>query len=72
MLQLFNHLFLIGGYLIEMDNIYYYLMSIPFIHLFFYQMYIFKSKDPSTCLRAFKSNNTLGLIIFLNILVTKL
>tara|TARA_A100001037_G_scaffold288351_1_gene298865 strand:- start:4947 stop:5810 length:864 start_codon:yes stop_codon:yes gene_type:complete len=65
-------LFLIGGYLIEVNNIYYYLMIIPFMHLFFYQMNIFKSKDPSTCLRAFKSNNTLGLIIFLNILVTKL
>jgi len=65
-------LFLIGGYLIKINNIYYYLMIIPFMHLFFYQMKIFKSKDPSTCLRAFKSNNTLGLIIFLNILVTKL
>ncbi len=65
-------LFLIGGYLIKMNNIYYYLMIVPFMHLFFYQMNIFKSKDPSTCLRAFKSNNTLGLIIFLNILVTKL
>jgi len=65
-------LFLIGGYLIKMNNIYYYLMIVPFVHLFFYQMNIFKSKDPSTCLRAFKSNNTLGLIIFLNILVTKL
>jgi len=65
-------LFLIGGYLIKINNIYYYLMIVPFMHLFFYQMNIFKSKDPSTCLRAFKSNNTLGLIIFLNILVTKL
>ena len=64
-------LFLIGGYLMKMKNIYYYLMIIPLIHLFFYQMNIFKSKDPSTCLKAFKSNNILGLIIFLNILITK-
>ena len=50
---------------------YYFLTIIPFIHLFFYQMKIFKHKDPNSCLKAFKSNNFFGLIVFLNILIVK-
>jgi 4-hydroxybenzoate polyprenyltransferase len=63
--------FLIGGYYMQFDNFYYLLTTIPFLHLFFYQIKIFKSKDPLSCLRAFKSNNIFGLIIFLNILLVK-
>ncbi len=64
-------LFLLGGYFMRMNDIYFYFMIIPFLHLFLYQMNIFKSKDPSTCLKAFKSNNTFGFLVFLNILITK-
>ena len=64
-------LFLIGGYYMEFNNIYYFLTIIPFLHLFFFQIRIFKSEDPQTCLKIFKSNNMFGLIIFLNILITK-
>jgi 4-hydroxybenzoate polyprenyltransferase len=64
-------LFLIGGYFMQFHNAYYFLTIIPFLHLFFYQMKIFKSKKPSSCLKAFKSNNIFGLIIFLNILIIK-
>ena len=64
-------LFIIGGYYMQFHKAYYFLAIIPFLHLFFYQMKIFKSKDPSSCLRAFKSNNFFGLIIFLNILIVK-
>ena len=64
-------LFLIGGYFMEFNNIYYFLAFIPFLHLFFYQMKIFNSKDSESCLRVFKSNNMFGLIIFLNILIIK-
>ena len=55
----------------KFPNIYYFLTIIPFLHLFFYQMKIFESKNPSSCLKAFKSNNFFGLIIFLNILIVK-
>ena len=63
--------FLIGGYFMEFNNIYYFLTFISFLHLFFYQMKIFNSKDSESCLRVFKSNNMFGLIIFLNILIIK-
>ena len=64
-------LFLIGGYFMDFNNIYYILTIIPFLHLFFYQIRIFRSKNPQSCLKVFKSNNMFGLIIFLNILIIK-
>ena len=63
--------FLIGGYYMKFNYVYYFLMLIPFFHLFIYQIKNFKSQDPSRCLDIFKSNNIFGLILFLNILITK-
>jgi len=64
-------LFLVGGHFMKFNNIYYFLTIIPFLHLFLYQIRIFKSHDPQSCLKIFKSNNLFGLIIFLNILIIK-
>ena len=58
-----NNFFLIGGYTMEFNKIYYFLTLLPFIHLFFYQIKIFNLNSPSSCLKAFKSNNFFGLII---------
>ena len=63
--------FLIGGYKMGFHFSYYLLSIVPLIHLFIYQMRIFNLNDPSSCLKAFKSNNFFGLIIFLNILIVK-
>jgi len=63
--------FLIGGYFMEFKYVYYLFLIIPFYNLFFFQIKIFNLKDTSSCLRAFKSNNFFGLIIFLNILIVK-
>ena len=68
---LFLLMFFVGGYLMKLNNVYFFLTIIPFLHLFFYQIKTFKSKDPISCLRIFKSNNIFGLIIFLNILIVK-
>ena len=64
-------LFLLGGYFMKFSNIYYFLMIAPSIPLFFYQTRIFDTKNPSSCLKAFKSNNIFGLIIFFIILIIK-
>ncbi|MDC0853572.1 4-hydroxybenzoate octaprenyltransferase [Candidatus Pelagibacter sp.] len=64
-------LFLLGGYFMAFNNIFYFLMIVPFLHLFFYQIKNFKSKEPESCLKVFKSNNIFGLIVFLNILIIK-
>ena len=63
--------FLLGGIKMNLDKSYYFLLSLPLLHLFIYQIRIFKLNDPSTCLRAFKSNNTFGLIIFVVFLIVK-
>ena len=68
---LFIFMFLVGGYLMKLNNVYYFLTIIPFLHLFFYQIGTFNSKEPLNCLKVFKSNNIFGLIIFLNILIVK-
>ena len=62
----------IGGLMMNFDLIYFLFIAIPVIHLFFYQINNFNSKNPASCLRIFKSNNYLGVIIFLNILVGRL
>ena len=64
-------LFFIGGIFMKFHYIYYFLLLIPIIHLFFYQMKIFNLKDPMSCLKAFKSNNLFGLIILINILIVQ-
>ncbi len=63
--------FIFGGYCMQFDYTYYLLTTIPFFHLFFYQMKVFNSKDSLSCLRTFKSNNLFGLIIFINIIIAK-
>ncbi len=53
-------------------NWYYFLFSLLiFIHLMFYQIKNLKIIDPKICLKIFKSNNFLGFLVFLNILVGK-
>ena len=64
-------LFIIGGYEMKFHFIYYLLSIIPLVHLFLYQMKIFNLNNPASCLKAFKSNNLFGLIIFINILIVK-
>jgi len=77
-------MFLISCYLIFYSSIlmlgifmsyslYYFLFSLLILfHLMFYQIRSLKVLDPNLCLKIFKSNNFLGLLVFLNILVGKL
>ena len=62
----------IGGILMKF-NIYYYLILLaPFLHLFVFQIYFLKNLEPNTCLKKFKSNNFLGLLVFFAILSGKI
>jgi len=54
------------------NNIFYLFLIIPFCHLFFYQINFLNINKPEDCLKIFKSNNVLGLIVCMNILVGKL
>ena len=64
-------LFLVGGYYMNFEYIYFAIFIVPLIHLFFFQIKKFNKNNPSDCLKIFKSNNMFGLIIFLNILIAK-
>ncbi len=60
------------GVLMSFNNIFYLFLIIPFCHLFFYQINFLNINKPEDCLKIFKSNNVLGLIVCMNILVGKL
>ena len=60
------------GFLMNFSYIFYLFIIIPFCHLFFYQINFLNINKPENCLKMFKSNNILGLIICMNILVGKL
>ena len=62
---------LIVGYMMNYNYFFYTSLLITVAHLFFYQLKFFNSKDPSMCLKVFKSNNLVGLLIFCNILLGK-
>ncbi len=60
------------GILMKFNIIFYLTLTITFFHLFFYQIKTLNVKVPKNCLKIFKSNNILGLIVFTNILIGKL
>ena len=60
------------GYLMKFSNIYFIFLIVPLLHFFVYQIGRLDIKSPINCLKLFKSNNFLGLIIFLNLLVGKI
>ena len=60
------------GFLYEFSKLYY-LSLVPIIyHMYFIQLIKFNSNNPNICLKIFKSNNFLGLIIFFSLLIGKL
>ena len=60
------------GLLMNFNYFYFLFLFLPIGHLIFFQIYKLNVKEPSDCLFKFKSNNFLGLLIFINILIGKL
>ena len=60
------------GILMNFKILYFITLIIIFLHLIIYQIKNLNVVDPSQCLKKFKSNNVLGLIIFINILIGKI
>jgi 4-hydroxybenzoate polyprenyltransferase len=67
---LFVSLIIVGA-LMNFSNIFYVSLIIPLCHLFLYQVKSLNIKQPESCLKIFKSNNIIGLIIYFNILLGK-
>ncbi len=66
-----TNLFFLGS-LMEANLIYYLGLLIIGIHMFYFQIYKLNIENPNSCLKIFKSNNLLGLIILITLLIGKL
>ena len=60
------------GFQMDFKKIYFILLTIPMLQLFIFQIYKLDTSNSYDCLKKFKSNNFLGLIILTNILIGKL
>ena len=59
------------GYLMELNKYFFVFSAFTFIHLFYLQIKKLNIQNSSSCLSAFKSNNLLGLIVFVLIITGK-
>ena len=62
---------IITGITLKFNYIFYMYLTLLFYHLFFRQISKLKIKVKENCLKIFKSNNEIGLIIFLSIIIGK-
>ena len=60
------------GFLMDFKVSYFISLVITFYHLTFYQIKNLEVSNPNMCLVKFKSNNILGFIVFINILIGKI
>tara|TARA_B100000029_G_scaffold139059_1_gene134138 strand:- start:11583 stop:12389 length:807 start_codon:yes stop_codon:yes gene_type:complete len=64
--------FLLVSFILEFNMYFYLFFLLVLLHLFFYQIKKFDKIKKNNCLNIFKSNNLLGLLVFLNILISKI
>jgi len=60
------------GLLMKFSLFYFLFLIFSFFQLIFFQTYKLNVNDPMSCLSKFKSNNFVGLIIFVNLLIGKI
>jgi len=60
------------GMLMKFNLFYFLFLTIPIYQLFFFQIYKLNVNNPKSCLAKFKSNNFIGLIVFVNLLIGKI
>ena len=57
------------GYLDEFNYFYFLSLGLIILQIYFFQLKKFNSKDPMICLKIFKSNNFLGVLVLLSIFI---
>ena len=60
------------GISMDLNNIYFLFLIIIFSHLYILQINQLKTKDTVNCLKVFKSNNTLGFLVFVSLILGKI
>jgi len=70
--SIFLLILILIGYLAEFKYLYFMYFGLIVIQMYFFQLKEFNLKDPSNCLRIFKSNNFLGALVLILILIGKI
>ena len=60
------------GLKMTLNSIFYIGLLIVFLHLFFFQIIFLKIESAQNCLKIFKSNNFLGMIVFVSLIIGKI
>ena len=60
------------GFEMNFTNIYFFVLILIALHLFFFQILQLKINSKKNCLQVFKSNNFLGFLVFINLLIGKI
>jgi len=68
---IFLLLLLNTGYLLELNKLFFLFLITIFIHMFYFQIKMLNINNPNSCLEIFKSNNFLGLLIFIGLIIGK-
>ena len=63
---------IIIGYLMRLNNFYYFFIFCIFFQVFYSQLKKLEIKNAASCLKIFKSNNLLGLLVFFTIIIGKI
>ena len=63
---------IIVGFYMNFKQIYFISLIVTFIHIFIYQIKNLNIIDPNKCLKKFKSNNFLGFIVLISLLIGKI
>ena len=63
-------LFIIG-FIMNLNNFYFLVLSLIFLQIFYFQLKKFDSENATKCLTIFKSNNFLGLLVFFSLIIGK-
>ena len=69
---IFSIILILVGWLSKYNIFYFMLQIIISFQLFYYQVYKLNIKNSELCLNIFKSNNILGFLIFINLIIGKL
>ena len=61
-----------SSYLMNLNKLNYFIFLFVIMHLYFFQLNKLDIKKPAICFKIFKSNNYIGVIVFLSLLVGKI
>ena len=70
--SVFLFILIIVGYLMNLNKFYFIFLIIISIQMFYFQIKKLDIYNPTKCLKIFKSNNFLGLLVFLGLLIGKI